>query len=325
MTADRDLSDNLADRFRQMLLIRRLDDALLRLRTAGEFIGAVHPYGGHEAIAAGVCGALGEADVIISYYRGMGHAVARGADLGRVVAERLGRETGYCRGRAGEFLICRDAGLIFTAGVIGSGVPIAVGAALATRVLGGDEAVAVFFGDGAFGAGVVHESMNLASIWKLPVVFVCENNGYQDHTRTDQVYPSVDLVRYATANLIPGVAVDGNDVEAVSLATTEALSRARSGGGPALIEAKTYLRHFHLQFDDPPPRYRPAGEEASWLARDPLERTRRTLLARGWTEASLVAVEQSVAAEVDSAITWASSSPCANPDDAADSQVVLPL
>lgn len=285
--------------YRQMLLVRRFDDLLLALRSERRFVGAVHPYAGHEAIAVGMCAALSGADVVVSYYRGVGHAITAGADLDQLLAERLGHDDGYCRGRAGEFVVCRPARLMFTAAIVGSGTPIAAGAALAEQVAGTGGVAVVFFGDGALGAGVVHETMNLAAIWRLPLIFVCEHNGYQDHTRTEDVFPDSDLVRLAEGHRIPAVTVDGNDVEAVHAAGSAVMARARAGGGPSFIEAKTYLSRFHLQFDEPPASYRPPEEEAAWLRRDPLRRTRAALAERGVVPEDLDAVECEVAAVVD--------------------------
>ncbi len=292
----------LADLYLQMCAIRHVDEWLLRLRAAKLFVGAVHPCSGHEAIAVGAGAPSGARDVVVSYYRGIGHAVAAGADIRRLVAERLGLQEGYCYGRAGEFVICRDARLQFTAAIIGSGVAIGTGAALADQVTSTGGVTIVFFGDGALGAGIVHESMNFAATWALPVVFVCEHNGYQDHTRTEEVYPSPSLSRLAEGHQIPADLVDGNDVEAVYRAASRALHRARSGAGPSFIEARTYLRCFHLQFDEPPPPYRPPDEEAAWLARDPLTCARHALLTRGAEGAELAAIARSGQERVDVAV-----------------------
>jgi TPP-dependent pyruvate/acetoin dehydrogenase alpha subunit len=169
-------------------------------------------------------------------------------------------------------------------------------------VTGSGCATIVFFGDGAFGAGIVHESMNFASNWALPVVYVCEHNGYQDHTRTEDVYPDPSLARFAEGHRIPSEKVDGNDVLAVHAAVSRALDRARAGGGPSFIEAVTYLRRFHLQFDEAPPPYRPPSEEAAWLGRDPIEHAGKALLMRGTDRTGLTRIASDGAASVDAAV-----------------------
>lgn len=296
----------LLDWLRSATIIRAVDEALLRLRGAGVLQGAVHPTSGQEAIAVGACAALRDIDVVISYYRGIGHALAVGADLAQILAERLGGAGGYCHGHAGEFLICRDVNLQFTAGIIGSGAAIGIGAAMAGQITRDGTVTLVFFGDGALAAGIVHEAFNIAATWRLPVVFVCEHNGYQDHTRTEEVYPDTDLTRLAAGHRIPARGVDGNDASAVFVAVNDSVRRSRDGAGPQFVEARTYLRRFHLQFDEPPPPYRPREEEGWWLARDPIDVMRGRLLDRGIAETVIAtAVEQArteVAAVVRAAV-----------------------
>ncbi|HEX6288853.1 MAG TPA: thiamine pyrophosphate-dependent dehydrogenase E1 component subunit alpha [Herpetosiphonaceae bacterium] len=304
--------------YQTMLRIRVFEERLLTLRSSGEITGVVHPYIGHEAIAAGVCAALQADDQIASYYRGHGHAIAKGVALPRMMAEIFGRETGLCQGRGGSMHLADwQRGFLGGNAVVGANVPIALGLAMAAQVRQSDQVVVVFFGDGATGAGVVHECLSVASAQHLPIVFVCENNSYQDVTRSDQVFASTDLSRWGGAHLMPGVAVDGNDVLAVRQAARDLVARARSGEGPSFLEAKTYLLRFHAQWGTRPlPEYRPADEVQQWATRDPLPRLRAVLIEQGCAATQLEDLARLVDAEVDEAVAFARESSPPGPETA---------
>ncbi|GIF42904.1 thiamine pyrophosphate-dependent dehydrogenase E1 component subunit alpha [Actinoplanes xinjiangensis] len=261
---------DLASLFAGMALIREFEDRLLELRKAGEVVGPVHPYIGQEAIAVGVCAALGDGDSVVSHYRGHGHALARGVDLNGLTAELFGRANGVCGGKAAALIGDPRRNLLMSSGIVGAGIPVAAGAAMTAQVRGDSSVAVAFFGDGALGSGVVHETLNLASVQRLPLVLVCEHNGYQAGNRTEDIYPEVSVLRIAEAHRVRAVAVDGNDVLAVAAAARSAVAAARAGEGPTFIEARTYLTKFHLQFERPSPEVRPPDELAAWLQRDPL-------------------------------------------------------
>src|SRR5438477_2804832 len=232
--------------YRQMVLIRRFDELAMELRLEGRIYGVVHPYIGEEAIAVGVCANLEPTDRLTSTHRGHGHCIAKGADIKRMMAELFGRRDGYCRGKGGSMHIADfDVGMLGANGIVGAGFPIAAGAALAAQ-FDGNSAVAVgFFGDGATGAGAFHEALNIASLWKLPVIYVCENNQYAVDTPIAAGLATTDVATFAHAYGLPGVAVDGNDIVAVYEAARTAVERARAGEGPSLLECKIFRRSVH--------------------------------------------------------------------------------
>jgi pyruvate dehydrogenase E1 component alpha subunit len=302
------------DLLRRMLRIRRFEERMAVLAAAGEVSG--HLYIGEEAVAAGVCAALRDDDYITSTHRGHGHIIAKGGDLGRCMAELYAKATGYCGGKGGSMHIADMAlGIIGANGIVGAGLPIASGAALASRLRGRDVVSVSFFGDGASNHGTFHESLNLASVWSLPVVFVCENNGWAELTRTEALTAG-KIAGRAAGYGIPGVAVDGNDAYAVLATATEAVARARAGEGPTLIEAQTYRVREHnealLRFSV----LRREGEVDEWLARDPIVLHRRRLIEAGVPEADLDAMDEQVVAEVDAAVEFARSSPGPEPETA---------
>jgi TPP-dependent pyruvate/acetoin dehydrogenase alpha subunit len=254
-----------------MLLIRRFEERASELRQAGFIPGFLHPYIGQEAVAVGTCAALGPKDVLTSTHRGHGHMLARGADPGRLYAELYARREGYNRSKGGSLhMIDADAGFLGANGIVGGGIPLAAGAALELRRRGSDGVAVSFFGDGASNQGAFHESLNLAALWRLPVVFVCENNLYGEFTRQDRHQPIVDIADRAVAYAMAGAVSDGNDVLDVRAKARDAVNRARAGEGPTLIEAKTYRHRGHYEGDMG--GYRPPEEVAEWLARDPIER-----------------------------------------------------
>jgi TPP-dependent pyruvate/acetoin dehydrogenase alpha subunit len=304
--------------FHQMVLIRRFDELAMELRLQDRIYGVVHPYIGQEAVAAGVCANLTPADRITSTHRGHGHCIAKGADINRMMAELFGRADGYCKGKGGSMHIADfDVGMLGANGIVGAGFPIAAGAALAAQ-FDGNGAVAVgFFGDGATGAGAFHEAMNIAALWNLPVVYVCENNMYAVDTPVAEGLAGATAAPYAAAYGMPGTAVDGNDVLAVYEAARVAVERARSGGGPSLIEAKTFRRSVHALRAPPPPDRRPADLLAYWEAHDPIDLFEGELRRRGVLDDNRVAdVRATVEQQLADSVSFAEASPFPAPEDA---------
>ncbi|BFV55177.1 thiamine pyrophosphate-dependent dehydrogenase E1 component subunit alpha [Kitasatospora sp. CMC57] len=265
--------DSPADRYRMVRLIRGFEELALELVRSGDVIGGIHPYVGQEAVAVGVCSALGPEDRLTSTHRGHGHVLAKGADPARLLAELTGREGGLNRGRGGSMHAADlSLGILGANGIVGAGAPIAVGAAWAAQLTGEQRVVASFFGDGALNQGVLLESFNLAAMWRVPVVFVCENNGYAT-TLPAAIGVAGSVLGRAEAFGIPAVTVDGMDTEAVRAAALAAVARAREGGGPSFLECRTYRFEGHhtmerrIKLD-----YRTAEEVASWRNRDPLTR-----------------------------------------------------
>jgi acetoin:2,6-dichlorophenolindophenol oxidoreductase subunit alpha len=301
------------DAYARMLLIRKFETAMHRLFLKGEVHGTTHLYAGQEACAVGVCMSLEPDDYVAGTYRGHGHALAKGTAPEPLIAEMLGRVTGVCGGRAGSMNVIDLAnGLVGCYGIVGGSIAAAVGAGLSAARQG---RVAVsFFGDGAVNQAYFHECMNMAAVMKLPVVFVCENNLYAEFTPMADATAGADIAGRAQGYGTPSAAVDGNDVWAVSDAAAEAVARARAGGGPTLLECRTY-RHYGHSKSDPAP-YRSKEEVEEWLERDPLGLTRHRLLHEGVTEEAIVAVEQTVTAQIDRAIENAVAAPY--PDPVAD-------
>ena len=293
------------DLYRTMRRIRAFDEKVAELFEGGEIKGTAHSYVGQEAVAAGVCASLGPEDFMASHHRGHGHCIAKGARLDLMMAELMGRESGYCHGLGGSMHIA-DLGLniLGANGIVGAAMPLSTGAGLAARLDGSGRVAVAFFGDGASNQGVFHESLNLASVWKLPVVFICENNqyalstSYRDTTSVDQV------AERASAYGIPGRTIDGNDVVEVYEAVREAVERARAGEGPALIEAMTYRWGGHsMRANIRDPR---SGEEyASWMERDPLQRAERELRdVEIVDEAGIESIGAQTVSELDEAVEF---------------------
>jgi TPP-dependent pyruvate/acetoin dehydrogenase alpha subunit len=306
------------DLLRRMILIRRFEERAAQLRAAGLIPGFLHPYIGQEAVAAGVCAALQSDDVLTSTHRGHGHMLARGADPARMYAELFARVEGYNRGKGGSLhMIDVELGFLGANGIVGGGIPLAAGAALQLKRRKGTALGVTFFGDGASNEGAFHESLNLAALWKLPVLFVCENNLYGEFTRQSDHMLLENVADRAAAYGMPGVVVDGNDVLAVREVGRQAAARARTGGGPTLIEAKTYRHRGHFEGDMA--RYRPKDEVAEWMARDPITVFSARLLADfDATESDLETVRSSVEQQLDEGIEWAKLQPHPVPDDALD-------
>ena len=304
--------------FAQMVLIRRFEEKAAQLRGAGLIPGFLHPYIGQEAVAVGVCAALGAHDVLTSTHRGHGHMLARGADPARMYAELFARTTGYNHGKGGSLhMIDTELGFLGANGIVGGGIPLATGAALQLKRSRNGGLAVSFFGDGASNEGSFHESLNLAALWKLPVLFVCENNLYGEFTRQDEHQLIVDVADRAAAYGMVGVVVDGNDVLAVEAATAVAVRRARDGEGPTLLEAKTYRHRGHFEGDMA--RYRPKDEVAYWMARDPIDLFRAVLADKyAVTDAEIQAVRDRVEQRLDVAAEWAKEQPSPLPTDALD-------
>ena len=295
--------------FRTLYTIRVFETQCIKLYRQGLIIGYFHPYLGEEAIATGVCAALREDDYIVSTHRGHGHCIARGGELKKMAAEVLGRQDGYCRGRGGSMHIADvTKGNIGANGIVGGGIPIGVGAALGISVRGGDQVVAIFFSDGAANNGVFPESLNLAAIWDLPVIFVLENNQYAVSSPIEEMSRIPDLYRRAEGYGVPAGAVDGNDVLAVYEKTKEAVETCRTGKGPVLVEAKTY-RHGGHHVNDPG-LYMPQDRLEHYKARDPVKLGRKYLLEQGKCSAEeILAVERDIEREMEEAIEFARNSP----------------
>ncbi len=303
------------DALRRMHRIRRFEEAAEESYVRGLSYGTMHLSIGQEATAVGVCMPLTDADTITSTHRGHGHCIAKGAELGPMFAEFLGKETGTCKGRGGSMHIADPArGNLGANGIVGAGLPIAVGAALSAKRRG-DGAVAVaFFGDGASNEGAFHESLNIASVWKLPVVFVCENNQYAMSTAIARSTAVRDVADRASAYAMPGVIVDGNNFAEVAEASFLAVERARAGDGPTLIEAKTYRTRGHSRSDRN--RYRTREEIESWKQRDPIAAFEAEIIALGFaTREDIAAIEDEVRAEMAAAVDFAMASPTPNPAD----------
>jgi TPP-dependent pyruvate/acetoin dehydrogenase alpha subunit len=271
--------------------------------------GTLHPYVGQEAVATGVCFALRTDDYISSNHRGHGHALAKGADMNRMMAELLGRQTGYCKGKGGSMHIADlDLGMLGCNGIVGGGIGITAGAALSAQLRGTDQVSVGFFGDGAANTGIAHEAMNLAAAWRLPAIFVCENNKYALSMPYAKAVAAPDIAARGAGYGMPGEVVDGNDALAVWAATRRAVHRARKGGGPTLLECKTYrwLQH-SLRVKGPD---RPADEEATWKARCPIAKLRGELAREALLDdAGFVAMEAAADKEVEDALAFALASP----------------
>jgi pyruvate dehydrogenase E1 component subunit alpha len=312
LTAERALltlgESELLELYRRMTLIRRFEDRTAEMYARGKITGFCHLYAGEEAVAVGSIYALYDKDYVVSTYREHGHCLAKGSPPRKVMAELFGKETGLSHGRGGSMHLF-DPNLRFMGGyaIVGGGLPLAVGLGLSIAYKEEPEVVCCFFGDGALPQGAFHESLNMASLWKLPVIFICENNFYGMGTMVQNAICQQDLYKFAEPYKMPGVRVDGMDVLAVYQATIEATARAREGEGPSLIEAVTYRYRGHSMSD--PAEYRSKREERIWQERDPIKTLRRRLLGeRRVAESRLEAIERDVNAIIDDAIRFADES-----------------
>lgn len=295
-------------RYERMVEIRVAEDAVADLFASGSIHGTTHLCQGQEALDVALGSTLGVNDAVTATYRGHGVALALGLPLDSMFAEIMGKETGCTGGVGGSMHLCdRDVGLLPTFAIVGAGLPVAVGAALAFQLQQEERVSAAVFGDGASNIGAFHESMNLAAIWNLPMLFVLDHNVYGEYSRWDVTTPFEDLVRRADSYDMPGIQVDGMNLDATREVMAAARERALNGGGPTLIEAKTYRFSGHSRSDTAP--YRPEGELEAWRQRDPVAVARATMLEGGTSPAELDAVEEKVRAEVAAAIETAEAAP----------------
>ncbi len=295
--------------YERMRLIREFEDRAAELFAAGKIPGFVHLYAGEEAIATGICALLSDADFITSTHRGHGHCIAKGVGVTEMMAELYGKAGGACNGKGGSMHIADvTKGMLGANGIVGAGGPLACGSALMAQVKGTDQVTICFFGDGASEQGTMHESMNLASIWKLPVVFVCENNGYAQTTPACYHCSAEDIADRATAYNMPGFSADGTDLFAVYEAAQEAIARARRGEGPTLLEYKAFRYYGHFQGDNL--SYFTEEERARNRERDPIVRFRQRVLDRGLlTEEELAEIDARARQAVDDAVRFAEEAP----------------
>ncbi len=300
--------------YERMRLIREFEDRAAQLFAEGKIPGFVHLYAGEEAIGVGVCANLTDRDFITSTHRGHGHCIAKGVDPKEMMAELYGKATGSCHGKGGSMHIADvDRGMLGANGIIGAGGPLACGSGLMAKIKGTDQVTVCFFGDGAAEQGTMHESMNLAAIWKLPVVFLCENNGYAQTTPAHYHCAAKDISDRATAYNIPGFSVDGTDVFAVYEAVSEAVARARRGEGPTLIECKGFRYYGHFQGDNM--SYFTEEEKAQNRARDPIDAFRKRVLERGLlSEKELADIDARAKQTIDEAVAFAEQSPYPAPE-----------
>lgn len=307
--------DDLRRLHRTMTTIRLFEERVTREFKRGDIPGFVHTYIGAEAVAAGICAHLTDFDYIASTHRGHGHCIAKGCSIRDMLAELYGRDNGLCRGRGGSMHIADfRRGMLGANAIVGGGIALAAGGALAARVRGSDAVAVSFFGDGAANQGVLHETMNLASIWRLPVIFVCENNEWAESTPGSYAHSVADIAVRAAGYSMPGVVVDAIDPVTVWEAGKDAVTRARSGGGPTFIEAKVPRIFGHYLGD--PEGYRSSADRNSASSRDPLARFREQLLSAGvLSNEDVTALDAAVRAELDEGVSHAKSSPW---PDAAD-------
>jgi pyruvate dehydrogenase E1 component alpha subunit len=305
----------LLELYHTMLTIRRFEERCNYLYMQGRIPSTLHLYIGQEAIASGVCAQLRIDDTLTSTHRPHGHAIAKGVSIKSIMAELYGKVTGCCKGKGGSMHIGDiRVGMFPAVAIVGGGIPIAAGSALAAKRLGTDRVAVSFFGDGAANEGAFHEGLNMAAIWNLPVIFVCENNLYAASTPFATAFKIKSVIERAPAYGIPGEQVDGNDVVAVYEAAGRAVARARAGGGPTLLECLTYRQCGHSRSD--PRTYRSKTEEEEWAKRDPIKRLAERLVAMGLaTDASLEAVEKEVTTAIDEAAAYAEASPAPEPTD----------
>ena len=307
----------LMEMLRRMLLIRHFEEAVISLVERAEIVGAAHSYIGEEAVAVGACLALRDDDWITGNHRSHGHPIAKGGDVNRAMAELLGKSTGFCKGKGGSMHLADfSIGILGESGILGSSIPTAVGAALGSKLQGNDRVAVPFFGDGASNEGAFHESVNLAAVWKLPVVFLCENNQYAVTSSFKDMVASDNISDRSAAYNIPGVLVDGQDVIAMYEAVSEAVARA--GQGPSLIEGRTYRYYDHslglgrIVRDS----YRDDEEVEQWKERDPILIHKQRLLEQGIaTQEEIDQMESAVKQQIEDAVTFARESPYPDPSE----------
>jgi pyruvate dehydrogenase E1 component alpha subunit len=303
--------------YEKMLLIRRFEERVAELFAQGHLPGFVHLYIGQEAVAVGVCSVLQPDDYISSTHRGHGHTIAKGGDVKKMMAELHGKATGYCKGKGGSMhLTDMKIGMLGANGIVAGGVPLAMGAAYGiAKVRKTHQVVASFFGDAAVNEGAFHEAANMAAAWKLPVIFVCENNQYAVGTRLAEVVGNPDLASRAAGYGMKAVSVDGNDVLAVYEAASEAVERARAGKGPSFLECKTWRHRGHFEGENP--TYFDEKERQTWLEKDPINHFGQQLIdMETATQAELDELDSAVRGQITDAVKFAEESPMPAPEDA---------
>ncbi len=316
MPVDAPTADKLIDMYTRMWRIRLFEEQAEYQSSQGKVLGALHTYIGEEAVGVGVCSHLETTDYVTSTHRGHGHCISKGADIQKMMAELFGRATGYCKGKGGSMHIADfSIGMLGANGIVAGGFGLATGAGLAAQVRGSGQVAVCFFGDGAANRGPFHENINIGAVWKLPVVYVCENNQYAQWTPQKDVTLVTDISSMATAYGIPGVQVDGMDVLAVHEAAGEAIARARRGEGPTLLECKTYRFHGH-NFGDPQ-LYRTREEIAEWAdQRDPIKRFATYIKEEGiLTDEQDEAIQHQVSEDIQESVRFAEQSPYPSEDE----------
>jgi TPP-dependent pyruvate/acetoin dehydrogenase alpha subunit len=316
MNETRDLGRSI-DMLRKMQRIRKFEERVIRLVNENEIAGVTHEYIGQEAVAVGVCTALSDEDVITSTHRGHGHIIAKGGRTDRMMAELFGRTTGYNCGRGGSMHIADvSIGIYGANGMVAAGAPIAMGAAWAGKARGSEVVSVSFFGDGAMNQGVLHETMNMASLWKLPVIFVCENNGYAVTMNAEQSSANPDFAGRANAYRMPGVYVDGMNALEVYAAASEAVVRARAGEGPTFLECRTYRYMGHHTAEATMNlKYRTKEEIEEWKRKDPILQMEKHLLTLGVREDELSEIANEIETEIEAAVEFARRSPAPDPEE----------
>lgn len=321
--------EKLVQMLERMWLIRHFEVRVMEVHAAGEFTGAAHPYIGEEAVAVGACAALEDTDYIAGNHRSHGHPLAKGGDVKRAMAELYGRVDGYCKGKGGSMHLADfSIGILGESGIVASSVPVATGAALAAKIKGEDFVSMVFFGDGASNQGACHESMNLAALWNLPVIFLCENNQFAVTTSYKDSVSVEHISDRASAYNMPGVLVDGQDAVAMYEATREAVNRGRAGEGPTLIEALTYRYEEHSLGLGRVRRgeYRTEEQINEWRERDPIDVLEHTLTTQGiLTREECDAISKAKEAEVEEAVEFARNSPYPEPEELFDDMWADPI
>ncbi len=308
------------DLHRRMVRIRRFEERAGKLVESGDMPGFLHLYVGQEAVAAGVCSALTDADQITSTHRGHGHAIAKGAEFRPMFAELYGKTTGYCKGRGGSMhIVDMNRGMLGANAIVGGGIPIALGAGFASQYRNDGSVAVTFFGDGATNIGAFHESANFAAIWNLPVIFVCENNGYAEFTSQERHMRLTDIAERAASYGMPGIIVDGMDALAVRGAMLDAVARAKRGEGPTLIEAKTYRYFDHQGIKGMRIPYRDPVEVEAWQSRDAIALIEAIGLERGLATAEdFATIWEETEAGIEDGIEFARNSPDPDPADILD-------
>ena len=306
----------LLDLHRRMVRIRRFEETAGKMMEDGKIPGALHLYVGEEAVASGVMAHLSDQDQITSTHRGHGHLIAKGGEFDRMFAELFGRATGYCKGKGGSMHISNmEVGMLGANGIVGGGPPIAMGAAFSNKFRKTDNVAVCFFGDGASNEGSFHEAANMAGLYKLPALFVCENNGYGEYTPQANHQAIVDVADRAPGYGMPGVVVDGMDVVAVYEAAGEAIARARAGEGPTLLECKTYRYYDHVGVRGMGLKYRTDEEVEEWQKKDPIDQFEARLAEQGILSSDAAkAVHDGVLTEIAAAVKFAEDSPYPDPE-----------